>query len=1229
MVEGPRETERNPSPNGVITPGATVQGVQEKSSCSVFSRWGHLQPTVCPTLFLGTPSLSLLLFAALLLVSQGVESNPGPGEVFPCAVCNSPVSWRGVSFLCTICQKWCHRRCCNIDTRQEYLRLSPWCCPGCSVPRAPSISSGSTSNSSSLSSSASYRTALASLSSSLASSETTSASDSQIPLTRILQLNCNGLNSSHTEIAAFLTEKNISIACLQETKLSTRSTLKPFPGYTPIRQDRDTGRGGGGLLTLIREDLHFATWDTSSLFPGDHSAEVLGTEVHLGGLPLRVANIYIPPCTSCPAGYQTKFDSLFNSSSNNTILLGDLNAHHPSWYSATNDDRAAARGTALDNSISNSDICILNEDSPTRLPKHGPPSSPDLSLISSHLYFDTTWETQIRLNSDHLPILIELSGLQSTPPHRSRKTFTNFKKANWTRFREETEELFHQAPPPTLCSRGEKSFRNILKEASRHNIPAGYIRDEVPSIPPEASPLIKERDALRSANPQDPRIPILDTSIHESIRKHNLIKWQNLLNASNRATNPTKYWSLLRKLSGKRSKQPPNQSISFSNTTCTQSNHIAAAFNKQFTSIVTRNSDPNTRVILRQIRNKCKTAQPPIFTTEEVQKAITRSGNSSAIGPDGLTMLHIKHLGPEGITYLTKLFNISLANSDIPAIWKESLIIPIPKPGKPKDQGNSYRPISLLCPPIKVLERLLLPHLTDSLLTQQTQHGFKPHHSTVTALIPITTDIVNGFNQKRPPHRTIAVAIDISKAFDSVNHTLLLQMILHSTLNPLITRWLAAYIRGRKAACVYLNNISPFRGVPAGVPQGSVISPALFNYFISDCPIPNSNITSYADDLTIWTSSPDIQEAESTINGLLDDITTWTIAKRLTIAPSKSSSTLFTPDTHQSNYQPQVFIQNSLVPLNKTPKILGVTLDTHLTFAPHINTIHTRASSTINILRSLTSTTWGFTKENIISTYKALTRPIINYAAPIWFPNLATSRLQKVESIQNSALRTATGCLRMSSIDHLHTESSIFPLRTHLDLCCLQYLASSRDPEHPNWLHTSPRITRPRPMKHLLQSKYHNFLTTTINQPTQLLFEDSLIHANYPTAKTRLRDHAIVHTIDQRTNNRILMAPPPDVDNSEQLLPRPHRVTLAQMRSGFCFHLATYKNRIDPTAPSTCPDCHSTDHTATHIFNCPQHPTHLAPADLWSSPLEAASFIVTLPSFSSLPTLPFMGQPPP
>ena len=211
---------------------------------------------------------------------------------------------------------------------------------------------------------------------------------------------------------------------------------------------------------------------------------------------------------------------------------------------------------------------------------------PDVTLISGHLLLDSTWSTHTTLGSDHLPILTRLPGL-STAPRRAR-SYVNFLRADWEGFERETELLFSSlAPPPPLsCAKGEKEFRKVLATAAKHNIPAGYRRDfRGHRIPEAVRSLIEERDSCRTNDPNDAKVKILDDLVQRGIRQEAQDQWQSLLDRSGRRTTPTRYWALLRKLSGKGAPQPPNISISFGGSPLSGTKTIAGAFTKQFTAV--------------------------------------------------------------------------------------------------------------------------------------------------------------------------------------------------------------------------------------------------------------------------------------------------------------------------------------------------------------------------------------------------------------------------------------------------------------------------------------------------------------------------------------------------------------------------------------------------------------------------------------------------------------------
>jgi hypothetical protein len=147
-------------------------------------------------------------------------------------------------------------------------------------------------------------------------------------------------------------------------------------------------------------------------------------------------------------------------------------------------------------------------------------------------------------------------------------------------------------------------------------------------------------------------------------------------------------------------------------------------------SVAADKMNPRSRCVMRKMKknHSLDHAFDP-FSVVMVKAAILKSSNSLALGPDGLTSLHLKFLGPLGLGFLTKLFNFSLARADIPVMWKRANIIPIPKPGKQAGYSTSFRPISLLFPCVKILERLLVPYITESLPSAPSQHGYRPMHS--------------------------------------------------------------------------------------------------------------------------------------------------------------------------------------------------------------------------------------------------------------------------------------------------------------------------------------------------------------------------------------------------------------------------------------------------------------------------------------------------------------------
>ena len=1041
------------------------------------------------------------------------------------------------------------------------------------------------------------------------------------PPQTFLQWNCNGLTSAAERLSHFLHLHNVKVAAIQETKLQPRNKDPRIPGYSILRRDRPGGGRGGGVALLFHHSVAFTPVDINFVDP---HLEAIAASVSINNSNYNVANIYCPPSSACPSNYIPNFDAVLDLAQGDSLILGDWNAHHGAWFSPSEDDR----GEALAEAIENSDLCVLNLDQPTRLPlgagNNQRPTSPDVSLISAHLALAVTWSAHVHLASDHLPITIAFN--DDVPNPRLARSFINFKRADWPKFKDEAETLVSQLRPPTTCGSGEKLLRNAINTAAKHNIPAGYRKEYVPGRTAEVVDLQSRYDALRTLNPQDPALADIEIEIKRVSAAASRSKWQDFVESQNRRSNPRHYWQMLRSLSGARSFTSPNQYIKFGQKSFSKPAAIAKQFNKQYTNLRKHSSNKESRKVNKDL----KTSHPldhsfKPFTLEDTAEAIKRSKYSTALGPDGIAAVHLKHLGPIALAYLTELFNISVANADVPAIWKNALVLPVLKPGKPTGEGPSYRPISLLCPASKILERLLLPYLNEHLVCDDSQHGFRKGRSPISALLPLSQTIADGFNEKKPAKRTVVVAIDISKAFETISHDRLLKKLSDSPLPHNLVRWFSAFIRGREQSVIFNGAQSPFKHVHLGVPQGAVTSPTLFNYFVSDFPSLHCDKTSFADDFSVFASDSDINVAVSKLNSDLSLISEWARDLDLKIAPSKSSVTLFTPNTHEHNFHPQVRIEEpvdlggvfgtillgEVLPLAPQPKILSVTLDTHFTFSPHAREVAKSCTQRLKVLKALAGTNWGQDKETLLITYKALVRSKIDYAAPVWVPNVKKSPIKRLQAIQNAGLRIVSGCVKMSAEEHLHTEAKMLSVSDHLQLLAAQFLASTLRPTHP--LHsiiTSP--AGPRDMKGTLLSVFRDDVSPYLTNgviPTP----------NYNDVKNRLHANYVRRAIDSRLNRNILSRATPPVNSSDRRLPRAHRSALAQLRSGHCSALNAYLARVGRADSPACPQCGADEHSPLHLFSCPSHPTDLRPIDLWLRPSRVATFISSLPPFSHLP----------
>ena len=316
-----------------------------------------------------------------------------------------------------------------------------------------------------------------------------------------------------------------------------------------------------------------------------------------------IANIYIPPRDTTSTHYKTADRDLqhciqYITNIPHSVLTGDVNAHSTLWHSYTDDHR----GQLIADVISNSDHITLNTNTPTRVPNTTLQltSSPAITTVSNTLYNWTLWTTQHALSSDHLPIITTINIRHDYRLQQNRRTFTNYKKADWTRFTEDTESAFAQTTIPTNIDTANIIFTNIILMADKHNILKGKMHSNCRLLPEDIVCKITQRNNIRRANTCDPALKLLNEERTSDILQHKQNIWKEHLDAHwDHRHNTHTLWKAKHSLSNRVPPHTLKTSITFNNKIATTPKHIANCLTKQFTNTVKHATHKTNRHINR------------------------------------------------------------------------------------------------------------------------------------------------------------------------------------------------------------------------------------------------------------------------------------------------------------------------------------------------------------------------------------------------------------------------------------------------------------------------------------------------------------------------------------------------------------------------------------------------------------------------------------------------------
>jgi len=303
----------------------------------------------------------------------------------------------------------------------------------------------------------------------------------------------------------------------------------------------------------------------------------------------------------------------------------------------------------------------------------------------------------------------------------------------------------------------------------------------------------------------------------------------------------------------------------------------------------------------------------------EIRFIINKLPKNKSPGHDLITNQIIKNLPKKAIILLTYIHNSILRLSHIPSTWKNSILILIDKLGKPPESPSSYRPISLLPSLSKIFEKVLLKRIyliiNDLNIIPNTQFGFKNKCSTLHQVYKITDIISSSLETK---NHFEAVFLDVAQAFDRVWSDGVLYKL--RFLPVLLFLILKSFLYSHTFAGRYLDEISHIHHIMAGIPQGSILAPTLYNIFTSYIPHSNDTfIATFADDIAVISSHSDLDQSSKRLQDHLIQLQSWFRLWRIKISESKSSHITFTLRSINSH---TLSINNDIIPQQDNVKYL-------------------------------------------------------------------------------------------------------------------------------------------------------------------------------------------------------------------------------------------------------------------------------------------------------------------
>jgi hypothetical protein len=850
-----------------------------------------------------------------------------------------------------------------------------------------------------------------------------------------LSLNVRSFCGKLNEFKEFIDEINckqfsFNVLGLQELWNIPEYLNTDIPDYSSlvykIRESHGRNNIGGGVGFYVKKDTEFDILENLSFFE-EKVFESLFIKIKTGRNKFKIiGNIYRSPGTDVNTLNQ-KLEDVFNIINNDQVLnkaeeiqiLGDFNINLIKFES----HQPTAK--FLDTLLANNQLPLISL--PSRITASSSTLIDNIFSNKNQGFYDSG--LIYCCLSDHLPIFNISQSLNKVkkdqnPTCRVRE-MSDDNKANFKSLLDDINwnSLFFENNPKTafdvfennMNECFEKSFPYIEKKVKKQNTP------REPWMTSEILNSRKIKNKLASKKIKDPseenikRYKTFNNNYRSLIRKAKSKHYEGKFQEYSKCIKRT--WSTINELLNVKKSAHNIPDIFIDNGKIySGTQEITEGFNSFFSSVGSNLAD---KIPPSETSFESYLGDPVdenfIFAniTEEIildTLKLLKSKNSS--GHDKISTKLLKEIMPSIIIPVVYLFNLSIRTGFVPDSYKCARIIPIFKSG-PRNIFTNYRPISLLSSFSKLLEKIIarqvFGYLNKHEILYKFQFGFRPKHDTSQPILHFLDRIYAGLNKDNPEY-TLGIFLDLKKAFDTVDHKILLRKMKHYGFKGTTNKWFENYLTNRTQYVAINDSESSTRTVDCGVPQGSVLGPLLFLLYINDLPNATAFFTSlFADDTGLFFSSCDLDELFKIANSELKKAAVWFGANKLTLNVSKTKYLLFrnkgmpfSPEKYSLKIGNESIERIGQGCKEKFFKFVGMRLDEFLTWEFHIKHVGNKISSA-NFALNRVKHVLPFHIRKLV--YNSLIRSHIEYGI-IAYGGCSNKGLDRIKKLQKRAVRT-------------------------------------------------------------------------------------------------------------------------------------------------------------------------------------------------------------------------------